>query len=362
MSRTDERVPLSRRKKIAFALVTIVLSFVMMVGTLLAADLVVHHRAERSAGLNRYGYRGPVLSRKQPGELRLAMVGGSTVFGYGVAWSESIPAYLEAKLAERLGRPVRVANLGFNNEGAFAFKPNLEDFAYLNYDVVVLYEGYNDLPGDEGPNRSVYRRDSAIYRAFGYYPILPLYLEEKARSMQFGNLNAAYDALRKKDGEPVVFRPGFAQRTTAAALQAVSSMTRALDGQIERTGVIPPPAMKESESALGCKYPYVTYCDSVASAVWYARELGKGVVVGSQPRLIGEGPSRARHTLQQEMLGQMVKRVFGGDNAVTWADLSALVDLHDPDVTFDAMHLSPPANAAVAAALVDYVIKVMPQP
>ena len=150
---------LTRRKKIVFALITMSLAFIVMAGLLLAADLVLHHRAQRSAGLNRYGYRGPVIGRKQPGELRVVMLGGSTVFGYGVAWNESIPAYLETALEARLQRPVTVVNLGFNNEGAYAFRPNLEDFAYLDYDVAVLYEGYNDLPGDEGPNRSVYRRD-----------------------------------------------------------------------------------------------------------------------------------------------------------------------------------------------------------
>ena len=131
---------------------------------------VLHHRAERSAGLNRYGYRGPVVGRKQPGELRVVMLGGSTVFGYGVAWNESIAAQLEPRLEQRLGRTVTVVNLGFNNEGAYAFLPNLEDFAYLDYDVIVLYEGYNDLAGDEQVNRPVYRRDSAVYRAHRVLP------------------------------------------------------------------------------------------------------------------------------------------------------------------------------------------------
>lgn len=73
------------------------------------------------------------------------MLGGSTVFGYGVSWNESIPALLEARLREKPGgRPVSVVNLGYNNEGAYAFVPNLEDFSYLDYDVIVLYEGYND--------------------------------------------------------------------------------------------------------------------------------------------------------------------------------------------------------------------------
>ena len=102
---------LTRKKKVVFALIAMTLSFAGVLLLLLAADLVVHYRAERSAGLNRYGYRGPVVSRKQPGELRVVMLGGSTVFGYGVSWNESIPVYLEAKLRERSKRPVRAVNL-----------------------------------------------------------------------------------------------------------------------------------------------------------------------------------------------------------------------------------------------------------
>ena len=349
---------LSRRRKIVFALVAMTLSFVVMIGLLLAADLIVHHRAERSAGLNWRGYRGPVIPRKQPGELRVVMVGGSTVFGYGVAWTESIPAYLESKLAERLQRPVRVVNLGFNNEGAHAFLPNLEDFSYLDYDVAVLYEGYNDLPGDAGPNRNVYRRQSAIYRAFGYYPILPLYLEEKARTLQFGDLNAAYDELGGTGAQKpqVVFRPGLADRTSAAALQAISAMTRALDGQLARDGVVPPPAIKESESALGCTDPYVTFCESVAAAVRHGLGRGHGMVVAAQPRAIGD-VSGPRHQHQREMLASMVQREFGREARVVWADCSTAVDLASVDVTFDGMHLKPDANAMVAAALVEPVVR-----
>lgn len=352
-------MPLSGRKKIVFALVAMSISFFGMVVLLLAADLVLHRRAEKSAGLNRYGYRGPVVGKKETGELRVVMLGGSTVFGYGVGWNESVPVFLEAKLKERLNRPVRVINLGFNNEGAYAFVPNLEDFAYLDYDAIVLYEGYNDLPGDEGVNRSVYRRDSAVYRLTGYYPILPLYLDEKAKMLRYGNnLDVAYEEQRRKSGDPnaVVFRTGLAQRTSAAALDAVNYMTKALDGQLEKTGVVPPPATKEHESKLGCTFPYVTYCESVAAGVRFGLSRGKPVVVGSQPRSPGER-SKELHTKQQEMLASMIARVFGSEPRVVWADLSRLVDLTNVDVTFDGMHLKPNANAIVADALVEPVLK-----
>ncbi len=349
---------LTRRKKTVFALVAMSLSLVAGLFMLLLADLVLHARAERSAGLNRYGYRGPVVSRKQAGELRVVMLGGSTVFGYGVAWNESIAAQLEPLLKERLGRPLRVVNLGFNNEGAFAFVPNLEDFEYLEADAVVLYEGYNDLPGDEGVNRSVYRRDSAVYRLVGYFPILPLYLEEKAKMVRYGNdLDAAYVSQRLEAEGRAVFRPNLAQRTSAGALEAIAAMTKALDGQLEKTGVVPPPATAASESTLGCTFPYVTYCESVAAAVRFGLERGKAVVVASQPRLPGK--TRDVHARQQSMLGAMVARNFAADHRVAWADFSTLLDLQSVEVTFDAMHLKPQANAIVAAALVEPVLTAM---
>lgn len=350
---------LSRKKFLAFAVAAGVLSLAAGLLLLLGADLVLHWRAERSAGLNRYGYRGPVVGRKAPGELRVVMLGGSTVFGYGVAWDESISAQLEPRLQVRLGRPVKVVNLGFNNEGAFAFLPNLEDFAYLDYDVIVLYEGYNDLPGDAGVNRSVFRRDSAIYRAVGYFPILPLYLDEKAMTLRHGgDLNAAYDAERRRLGnEKVVFEPNLAKRTSAGALEAISAMTRALDGQLEKTRhAPPPPAIAANDSALGCTFPYVTYCESVASAVRFGIDRGKAVVVGSQPRVPAREAS-LMHALQEQLLEGMVARAFGGDRRVVYADLSNLLDLQDTTVTFDGMHLKPAANGTIADALVEPIVR-----
>jgi hypothetical protein len=350
---------ISRRKKIVFALVAMSLSVVAALFLLLVADLVLHARAERSAGLNRYGYRGPVVGRKQDGELRVVMLGGSTVFGYGVGWNESIPAQLEPRLQARLGRPVTVVNLGFNNEGAFAFVPNLEDFDYLDADVMVLYEGYNDLPGDTGVNRAVFRRHSAIYRAVGYFPILPLYLEEKAMTLRHGSdLNAGYDAERRRLAkDKVVFEPNLAKRTSAGALEAIATMTRALDGQLEETRNVPrPPPIAASDSTLGCTFPYVTYCESVAAAVRFGLDRGKAVVVGAQPR-INSREASLMHAFQEQVLNGMILTTFAGDQRVVYADLSDLLDMQDTTVTFDGMHLNPKGNGRVADALVEPILK-----
>src|SRR5690349_343503 len=136
------RPRLSRRKLIVFATITALLPIVLMTAVFLGLDLYLHKRAEKSAGLNRWGYRGPVVGRKQPGETRIVVLGGSTAFGYGVTWSEAAPAVLERQLNTRHpDHPVSVVNLGFNNEGAYAYRPTLEDFRFLNYDVAVLFDG-----------------------------------------------------------------------------------------------------------------------------------------------------------------------------------------------------------------------------
>ena len=204
---------LTRRKFFAFGAAAMLLSLLVTMAGALAADLYLHHRAERSAGLNRWGYRGPVAGRKQPGEVRLVMLGGSTAFGYGGTWDEAIPALLEQQLKQvESSRGWRGINLGYNSEGAYAFLPTLRDFESLDYDVVILYEGYNDLHGDQIPNFALYRHESPVFRLTGYFPMLPLALGEKALALRHGgNLDAAYAAARGESPK-TVFRPGLADR------------------------------------------------------------------------------------------------------------------------------------------------------
>jgi len=52
---------LTRRKYLLFVAVAALLSVAVTLVVALAADLYMHRRAERSAGLNRWGYRGPAL-------------------------------------------------------------------------------------------------------------------------------------------------------------------------------------------------------------------------------------------------------------------------------------------------------------
>jgi hypothetical protein len=128
---------------VVFTLVAMTGSFALLLAAMFGADLYAHHRVERSAGLNRHGYRGPVAGRKQPGEVRVVMLGG-TVFGFDLEVEDTLPAQFERAVAAVAPR-VRIVNLGFNGEGAVTFVPTLRSYDYLDYDIVCLYEGDNDL-------------------------------------------------------------------------------------------------------------------------------------------------------------------------------------------------------------------------
>ena len=62
---------MTRRKKIFRVRAAMSCRWSRQLVLLLVAELVVHNRAERTAGLNRWGYRGPVVGGKKTGELRV---------------------------------------------------------------------------------------------------------------------------------------------------------------------------------------------------------------------------------------------------------------------------------------------------
>ena len=329
---------LSPLKRTVFALIALTGSFGLILGVMFIADLYAHTRVERSAGLNRHGYRGPVVGGKRPGEVRIVMLGGSTVFGFNVEVEDALPEQLDRALA--LVEPnVKVVNLGYHQEAAVSFVPTLRSYDFLDYDIVLLYEGYNDILGDAQPNNSQKRHASPLFRAVGYYPILPQILREKA------------GFLRGRDGQAqVVFTPSLANRTSAAALDVSSAFAEALGRQLDR---IVDPVDAAPHSGAGCGAPWSHYCGSVGAAIRYALEHGKLVLMIGQPRLPHK--EAERHASQQRALSAMIATEFGGDPRVRYIDLADAVDLANNGLAFDGLHLNREGNAMVAQRLVDPV-------
>ena len=334
-----------------FAAVAVTAAAVIATAGLLLVDLYLHHRAERSAGLNRWGYRGPVVGRKAAGEQRIAVLGGSTVFGYGVFQDQTLPAKVEQDLRLQVKSPISVVNLGFNNEGAFALQPTLVDFAYLEIDVAVFYTGYNDWWGDVGVNTAVYRHASPVFRMTGYYPILPLVLKEKAIAYRSGGQLAAAENAALLGGPKPVFTPSFPERASATALEAAVAVSDRLGSQLDRLSRRPP--LPVQASAAGCADPWVSYCESLYQAIRHARSKGIKVLVALPPLMTKSSP--ARHADQQRATVEMVARHFADDAAVRIADLSRAIDLEDRSYSFDEMHLDQDGNAVVARALTPHV-------
>lgn len=355
------KLAISRKKFVLFALMTMALVTVLGMTAVLAADLVLHQRAERSAGTNRWGYRGPVVPRKQPNEIRLVMLGGSTVFGYGVLWNESIPALLEQRLNQQ--RPERtwtVINLGYNTEGAFSFLPNLQDFAYLDYDIVVLYEGYNDLLGDLSPNYTTVRQQSPIFRATGYFPILPLWLREKSMMLGAdGDVSKAYRA-KVEGSDKTVFRPSLAARAGASALGAAASVGEAFSRQFEMASNREQHIAASKSGGAGCPAPWMDYCESQRRAIQYGLDRGKKVLVVSQPEL--PFTPKLRFQQQQDALTDMLSRVFRGTDRVAHFTIGDRVNLEDTDLSFDHMHLGVDGNRLVAEFLTEPVVTLALKP
>ena len=342
---------LPRRRFVAFAASALFLSLAIPTIALLGADLYLHHRAERSAGLNYRGYRGPVVGRKTPGEIRVAVLGGSTVFGYGAPWHEAFPALLEGALNQREpGRKWTAINLGYNAEGVYALSPNLEDFGYLDYDVAIFYVGYNDMLGDGGPNRTVVRRSSGLFRLTGYYPILPSFLHERALMLRYGDLETAYLAMQPGQLVQTVFRPSLAARASASVLETANRIGNSMGDRMYRWHADDTPTVSLTGEA-GCSHPWIFFCDSVQRAVRDVLVHGKRVIVASQPRMTDPRV----HDQQRTTLAEMMSRQFGDNPRVRFLDLANAIDLSDRNYSFDEMHLGLDGNRVIAAAFVDPV-------
>lgn len=330
-----ERLPLRRR--LLFGAISVAVALVVAGTGLLAAELYLHRKYDVVSSLNIWGYRGPAVKAKPAGSRRVVVLGGSAAFGYGVDWNQAFPYYLEQQLSQSGRGTFSVVNLGFNNEGAASFVPTLQDFRFLDYDLAILYEGYNDL--FDRPGFTPFRRQSMVYRATGYLPLLPMVLREKLFDWRYqGDIGRGYRGAGA--GNQTVFRP------TAAGqgAQAVRSLDQQLGPLTAGTGAA-------AAAELQCGEVWTRYCTTVVEAVRHARLENTLVLVATQPYISD------RHVEQQAALGRAISSAFGGDPGVALVNLGRTVDLRDPAMTLDGLHLSVAGNRILADAFVEPVLK-----
>jgi len=341
----------SRRRWLVFAAAAVALGLVVTLTVLSGIDVYLHGRYERSAGFNVWGYRGPSVGRKKAGEYRLVVLGGSAAYGYGVSADQTISAELERLLRMRSPSPrFTVVNLGYNGEGAYSFKATLDDYAWLRYDLALLYEGYNDLNYTR-PNTQIFRHDSPMFRLTGYMPIFPIIFREKAAAMVSGGDPGA---LYRRD-QKTTFHASLVAKTGATLLTTTADVAKSLEAQLGRISAEPAPHA-DIGAQTGCGR-WSAYCHSIEVAIETARQHQAQVLVATQPYLRAGENTESLHREQQEMLRGFLTRWFGSARDLKYVDAGDSVDLEDPHLSFDHMHLHAAGNTRVASTLVPAVIE-----
>jgi hypothetical protein len=295
---------MSRRSLVAVLIVEAAFALVTL-ATL--ADLRAHWQRSEVRDVNMWGFRG--RPRLKPVGLRVAVVGGSAAYGYGVDWENSLPYYLDSAL-ERWARrqpqtvPIDAVNLAALGDGAASYIHTLESYHYLEPDLVCIYDGYSGV-GVTGAYGS--RHGSLVFRATGYFPILG-------------------DVLAGR--EPRM----------AADRAAVDPMLR-----------------DDQAGDVTCAGGSHAYCDAMLRTVAWSIDRGMKVAVVTPPHV-----SR-RHEAQQASLAAALARRFGGDQRVRYLNMGRFLDLNDRIESFDRVHLTAHGNQAVAYELAPLLFAVMRQ-
>ena len=337
---------MTRTRRAWFVAAAVLGGLLTPVAAIAVLDVHLHHKFERGVLYNVWGYRGPVLGAKSRDEYRVAVLGGSAAFGFGVPYEESMPALLEARI-RRHQPSARVVNLAYNSQGAYSFIPTMEDYAFLRADAIVMYESYNDLlSGPLQPTHAVFRRESGVFRLTGYLPLFSIVAREKASVLLYGDTRAVYERAQHAQ---TVFTPGAARKTSAAILRSAAAINESLERQFDRV-VAKPSAVPQTSSASGCGGTWSAYCNLVYDAIRWARSRRMQVLVATPPYLLGER-LRAAHVAQQREMADMIRRDFATDPDVQYVNLGTAVDLVDPALSFDRMHLTADGNTRIAAAL-----------
>jgi hypothetical protein len=268
------------------------------------ADRRLHQR-EAIFGVNQWGYRGDARAERLPGEIRVAVIGGSSVYEPGVALSDTMASQLFYELRDA-GAPrdqeFSVVNLSEPRVGADTYAQALRDYDFLDPEVVCILDGYDALEGL--PPHA--RRRSLVFRATGYLPILPARL--------FGRPEWLSDA------------PG-----------GIVDVLRDDGPSVEVT----------------CDGAAKPYCASMVDAVHLGLQSGRLVVVVGPPIV------SARHRVQQQSLRTVLEQQFGGDARFVYVDLAPWVDMSNPKNSPDGVRRTFEGDHIVSQQLGIAVVKLL---
>lgn len=267
-------------------------------------DRRTHMRVQIEYGFNQWGYRDEPRGSKEPGERRVALIGGSSLFEAALLQPRTLTGnlFIELRASGAPGRQqYSVANLAEPGAGADSYPDTIRHYAFLDPDVICIFDGY-DMPASPPMHG---RRQSAAFRAVGYLPVLP------------AKLLGSPPWLSDTDG-------------------GVAEML-----QDQPNG---PPDVSCAGASAG-------YCAAMAATVRAGLEQGRAVMVVSPPSV------SAHHARQQRSLGVALSQEFGRNSAFAYLDLGSVMNLSDRELSPDGLHRTDIGNHVVAQRIASALLK-----
>jgi hypothetical protein len=308
---------------------------VIISGLLITAlDVYAHKRTDGVAGLNIWGYRGPVTPQKQPNELRILLVGGTRAFGWGqdaFGTSSTLLRRLIMLETDRPGavlRPITVVNLGRIGASAHSYAGTLDHYAYLDPDLVCIYDDLG-MPFDAGERRS------GIFALTGYVPALPLVLREKGIRWRVGDVRRGYEPGASPDPATPWWR-----RTAGGALEFAGQLAQSVDETLASRE----PSLEPARTP---------YAQALVAAIDTAESHARGVVVVLSPAETA-GQAETRRAVRDVLTPLLESR-----RTLRVVDLSDVPELTDPALRLDGWNYGAQAITAATTRMTPAVLDLL---
>ncbi len=293
----------------------------------IALDLYAHKHLENVGGVNMWGYRGPVAHAKRPREVRIAVVGGTRAFGWGLTASGTTASSMNTRMMLVIDRPgtepppLVILNLGRPGDRVADYPATIAHYAPLQVDFICLYDDLG--AGDVRPNWI----DSGVFALTGYMPMLPLALHEKGLAFRFGSVIQGYAGTPASPE-----RPAFA-RAAGAVLEGAGDGLASIDRGIARIAGRHPAA-----------HAAATYADQLQAAIDAAHRSARGVIVVL-------GPAESVEQRENRAAVEGIKSQCAANRWCRFVDLGGVAKLLDPELRVDGWNYGGDATWAVAEAI-----------
>jgi hypothetical protein len=297
------------------------------------------------------GYRGKQIGDKKADEFRVAAFGGSETFGACVLENETWPFYLEGMLEEKVAtRPVSVVNLAHIAHAIYGIWHDAQLFSYMDYDLAVIYAGYNDIDPTKIQKRNS-RGDDVVFRIFGFRRLVPAYLREKAMLLKYPHLRGdSPPANGSKDNKnnqqkSVAFRLGEMLDSTASKLLGTPKNVQLELQEMD---------LHAKKMMANQTVPYEHFLSFYEKIVDWLLVNNKKVLIVS--------PLGLDQSIQQNLLRSFLSK-YNGNSSVSYLSLDKTLDLEKfkkSGLTCDAMHLKAEGNRRVAKEILAGVLPMAP--